>query len=135
MKRRYVDRPIVVRGCLRAIEYAVCANGSMPAREFIEGMVESERQRLGVLFRRMADTGEIHNPQQFKKIKDKIYEFKRYQTRLGCFQVGDRWRLTHGFIKKTDKWPKREIERATRIRKEDLERDDTTRSKGRQGKR
>jgi hypothetical protein len=132
---READRPIVVRGSLRTIEYAVCANGTMPAKSFIEGLDESELRRLDTLFRRMADTGKIHNSQQFKQVEGRIYEFKRYQTRLGCFQVGDRWRLTHGFIKKSDKWPRREIERATRIRQEDLERDNATRSKGRQGKR
>ena len=133
--RRDADRPIPVRGSLRTIEYAVCANGSMPAKNFIEDLDESELRRLDTLFRRMADTGRIHNRKQFKQVDGKVYEFKRYQTRVGCFQVGDRWRLTHGFVKKSDKWPKREIERATRIMQEDLARDDVARSKRRQGKR
>ena len=133
--RKDADRPIVVRGSLRTIEYAVCANGAIPAKDFIESLGESELRQLDTLFHRMADTGKIHNRQQFKQVDGKVYGFKRYQTRVGCFQVGDRWRLTHGFIKKSDKWPKREIERAIRIMQEDLERDDKARSKGRQGKR
>lgn len=133
--RRDADRPILVRGSLRTIEYAVRANGSMPAKDFIEGLDENELRRLDTLFHRMADTGWIRDCQKFKQVDGKIYEFKRYQTRVGCFHVRNRWRLTHGFIKKSDKWPKREIERANRIMREDLERDHATRNKGRQGKR
>ena len=130
-----VDRPIVARGNLRTIEYAVRANGSMPAKDFIEGLDDRELRRLDTLFRRMADTGRIHNNEQFKQVEVKIYEFKRHQIRLGCFQVGDRWRLTHGFVKKSPKWPKSEIARAKQIMQEDLDRDTDKRIKGRQRKR
>ena len=46
------DRPaVVVRGMMRTIEYAVCANGSMPAKEFIEEKLnERDLARLVALF-------------------------------------------------------------------------------------
>ena len=120
------ERSIVVRGSLRTIEHAMRANGAMLAESFVETLDEKDQRRLGVLFRRMADTGKIHNKEQFKKVRGKIYEFKRHQVRVGCFQAGAAWRLTHGFIKKTEKWPEREIERAQDIMKEDLEYDTST---------
>jgi len=113
---------VVVRGAMRTIEYAVCANGSSPARGFIESLDERDQRRLDVLFRRMADTGKIFNREQFKQVKGKIYEFKRYQVRVGCFQVQSSWILTHGFVKKSPRWPKSEIERAERIMSEELAR-------------
>ena len=118
------DRPvIVVRGTARAIEYAVCSDGSMPAKEFIEGLDDSDQRKLDTLFRRLSETGKIFNREQFKLVDGQIFEFKRYQVRVGCFQIGTRWLLTHGFIKKQDKWPKAELARANRIRTEHLERE------------
>jgi phage-related protein len=57
---------------------------------------------------------------QFKKLDGDIFEFKRHQIRIGCFQVSRRWFLTHGFRKKQDKWPKVELDRAKQIRLEHL---------------
>lgn len=114
---------IVVQGTARTIEFAVCSNGSMPAKEFIEGLDESDQRKLDTLFRRLAETGRIFNREQFKLVEGEIYEFKRHQVRVGCFQIGSRWILTHGFIKKRNEWPKSELVRASQIRKEHLERE------------
>ena len=129
------DSNIVVRGNQRTIEYAICADGSMPAKEFVEGLDESEQRKLDTLFRRLAAMGKIFNKEQFKQVKGKIFGFKRYQTRVGCFQIGIRWVLTHGFIKKGDRWKKSDIERAERIMEEHLAREAAKKKKaGRQGK-
>jgi phage-related protein len=119
-----VDTYVLVKGSQRTIECALCSDGSMPAKEFIHGLGEDVQRKLDVLFRRMADTGRIFNEQQFKHLEGtKLYEFKRDQVRVGCFQIGNRWILTHGFVKKKDKWPKHEIERAKRIMTEHLARE------------
>ena len=129
------DSNIVVRGNQRTIEYAICADGSMPAKEFVEGLDESEQRKLDTLFRRLAGIGKIFNKEQFKQVKGKIFGFKRYQTRVGCFQIGMRWVLTHGFIKKGDRWKKSDIERAERIMEEHLAREAAKKKKaGRRGK-
>jgi hypothetical protein len=118
------DRPdVVVRGTARTIAYAVCSDGSMPAKEFVEGLDDSDQRKLDTLFRRLADTGKIFNREQFKLVEGEIFEFKRHQVRVGCFQIETRWLLTHGFVKKRDKWPKAELERANRIRSEHLKRE------------
>jgi len=128
------DRPVVVvRGTMRTIEYAVCANRSMPAKKFIEGLDEGDQRKLDVLFRKMAETGKLFNKQQFRLVKEKIYEFKRHQIRVGCFQLETSWVLTHGFIKKSDRWPSSEIKRAKRISEEDLARRGRAKRAGRQG--
>jgi len=118
---------LVQGGAWGSVRYAVDAKGSMPARDFIESLKDKERAKLSVLFERMADAGRIWNREQFKKVEGDIFEFKRFQIRVGCFQEGSTWFLTHGFRKKRDKWQKRELERANRIRNEHLARQERER--------
>lgn len=117
------DSTIVVRGNLRTIEYAIRANGSMPAKEFIEGLSVPDQAKILVLFRRMADKGDVPNREQFKLVEGKIFEFKKQQIRVFCFRKGDRWLLTNGYKKKRDKLDRSEIDRAQRIMQEHLERE------------
>lgn len=65
------------------------------------------------------------DPKIFKKLDDTLWEFRleynRLQYRLLAFwdRRGDKLALvvaTHGFIKKTDKVPGREMDRAYKIR-------------------
>ena len=73
--RKDADRPIVVRGSMRTIEYAVCTNGTMPAKEFIEGMDVSGQRKIAALFESMARRGNVPNREQFKPVRKKIFEF------------------------------------------------------------
>ena len=129
--RRDADRPIVVRGSLRTIEYAMRANRSTPARDFIEGLDESDQRKIAVLFRRMADKGNVPNREQFKCVRGRIFEFKKHQIRVFCFREGDCWLLTNGYKKKKDKLDRSEIDRAERVMQEHLEREE----KGQKGRR
>lgn len=121
---------MVVRGAMRTIEYAVCSNGSMPAKEFIENELSlAEQAKLLVLLQRMADHGSVPNREQFKVVRDKVFEFKKHQIRVFCFRKDDRWLLTNGYKKKKDRLDPGEIVRAERIMKEHLQRE--TRKQGR----
>lgn len=117
---------IVADGTMATIEYAVRSNGSMAAKEFIATLTETDQRRLAVLFKRLADIGRIMNREQFKRVEGPIWEFKRHQVRVACFQIGKRWLLTHGFRKKGDHWKPSELDRATRIMNEHLEREKRT---------
>jgi phage-related protein len=110
----------VASGQARVIECAREASGAYPSQEFLCSLSEKKLRSINVLFRKIADFGRNTNEEQFKKVEGEIWEFKRGQIRIGCFQVGSRWILTHGFIKKQDKWPRTQIERAERIRKEHM---------------
>lgn len=70
---------------------------------------------------------QTNDPRLFKKLKDEIWEFRtKYeglQIRLLAFwdKTGNEQTLviaTHGFIKKVDKVPGKEIDRAVRIREQ-----------------
>ena len=105
-----------------SIRYAVRRNGKMPAKEFIESLDSQARIKLEVLFERMAEYGQIRSKQKFRHLDGKIWEFKSDQNRVLCFRHGNSWILTHGFTKKQDKTPRKEIDRANDIMDEHLER-------------
>jgi hypothetical protein len=67
----------------------------------------------------MASQGAIKNREKFKKIEGQLFEFKSYQIRMPCFfDPKNRIVITHGFMKKTDNIPPKEIERAEAIRRD-----------------
>lgn len=120
MASEEADSLVVYKGAQRTIEYAVRSNGSVPAREFIESLDQSEQARMLALFTRLGDSGKITHKEQFKKLEGNIWEFKRHQVRVLCFQEGGRWILTHGFPRRQMR--QSEIERAEKIREEHLKR-------------
>jgi hypothetical protein len=119
MARRAESR-ITEQGNWGTVEYVVRRNDCALAADFVAGLDLSDGAKLASLFRLMANTGSIRNYQKFKKVSGAIFEFKSFQLRIGCFQVGRRWLLTHGFTKKQDRWPKSELDRANEIRDEYL---------------
>ncbi len=104
------------RGC---VVCAVASGGKEPAYEFLEELSAKDKARFYKLFERLVEKGKIWNPEQFKKEMDDIWSFKRYQSRIACYRDGLAWVLTHGFVKKSNKWKKTDTERAQRIRNED----------------
>ena len=60
--------------------------------------------------------------ERFKKIEGtRFFEFKNHQIRMPCFfEPGGSVIITHGFKKKGDRIPQPQLERAERIREEDL---------------
>jgi len=113
---------VVARGAWGSIRYATRRDGSRPAEEFLEDLDASDQQKLAALFERMAETGKIGNTQKFKKEEGHIFAFKSFRIRVGRFQVQRTWFLTHGFNKKSDHWPRSELDKAERIRLEHLNR-------------
>ena len=116
------DNNLIIKRTWGEVRYAVRSSGKMPAKKYLESLGKENRFRLEVLFERMATFGKIASKQKFRKLKDEIWEFKSRQHRMPCFQASNRWILTHGFLKKSGKTPKKEIERAIVIMKEHIER-------------
>ena len=124
---RDAETTLVVEGAACRIEYAVRLNGSMPAKEFIANLLPQERASLAALLNYMTQEGRIWNRDQFKKVRGKIFEFKKGQVRLFTFQVGRSWLLTSGYKKKKGRLDPKEIDRAERIRDEHMTRPKPTR--------
>lgn len=95
------------------------ADGSCPAGDFLDSLSAQERRKLDVLFELMGDRGQIFNPEKFKKIagSDGLFEFKSHQIRIPCIFGRERTIvLLFCLRKKSDRYKRKEIERAKEYR-------------------
>ncbi len=94
------------------------------AKEFLDNLDEKTREKI--LFN-IWKSREVNDPELFKKLSGEIWEFrtrhKGKQLRLFAFwdKRDDKSTLviaTHGLVKKTQKTPKKEIDKAEQLRKD-----------------
>ena len=115
-------RRIAYQGAKFVIAFAREENGHCPGCEFFDGLSILDKAKLMALFRIAGDQGEFFNPEKFGDLGGGLFEFKSFQIRMP-FAYAKNQRgvivITHGFVKKKDKTPKDEIQRAWRIFRED----------------
>jgi hypothetical protein len=118
------EQDVVIRGTMRVIAYARDAAGQAHAQAFLALEVPpKDAARLSHWFRVVAEHGERSaNREAFRHEAGEIWAFKSFQTRVATYRSGHTWFLLCGFLKKSDKWPKQELERAERIRREHIAR-------------
>ena len=94
------------------------------AKEFLDSIDEKSREKIIYNIWKARST---NDKELFKKLQDAIWEFrtkfsKTYYRLFAFWDKTDKQDTnvicTHGIIKKTDKVPKREIEKAERIRQQ-----------------
>lgn len=106
-------------------------NGEQPAKEFMLSLDKKLRAKLADTIMILQDNGyELREPYS-KHISEGIFELRAKQgsdiTRVMYFFYIDRHIiLTNGFIKKTQKTPQSEIEKAKRYRSDYLKRKERT---------
>ena len=106
-------------------------NGEQPAKEFMLSLGKKLRAKLADTIMILQDNGyELREPYS-KHISEGIFELRAKQgsdkTRVMYFFYVDRHIiLTNGFIKKTQKTPQSEIEKAKRYRSDYLKRKERT---------
>ena len=92
------------------------------AQEFIDGLDDKARRKI---FYNIWKARSTNDPELFKKLQDEIWEFrtKFNKTYYRLFAFWDKTGnidtiviSTHGLIKKTDKIPKAELEKAENLR-------------------
>jgi len=97
------------------------------AKEFLDELDEKSRKK--VIFN-IWKAREVNDPELFKKLSGNIWEFRtKFLTKqirlLAFWDKTDKEKTlviaTNGFVKKTKKTPKTEIEKAEKIRKEYFE--------------
>src|SRR5260370_1934487 len=112
-------RPIAYRGPVFTICYAVSRKGDSPGEKFFETLTMAEKAKSLGLFKRMGDAGSIVNDEKFGDLGKGLKEFKSFQIRMPCVIRSGQVIISHGFIKKKQKTPPEEIDRAWRILDED----------------
>ena len=105
-------------------------NGESPVEDFINGLEVKMRAKVYGLLSILQDKGNMLREPYSKHLDDGIFELRckvgsNITRVLYFFVVGNKAVLTNGFIKKTDKTPKREIELAERYRMDYLSRKET----------
>ncbi len=112
---------LIYDGEVFKIEAYVEESNKTPVINWLNDLDVKEQVKFAALFARLGDQGKIYNEQKFKHLSstNQIFEFKVSSGRiLSFFFAGKRVVLTHGFTKKGAKTPKREIERAEKIKKD-----------------
>jgi hypothetical protein len=129
---------LVATGGACTVECVIRRSGECPTETFLLNDLAFVREkgkadpqstataRFMQLFQQMADCGNVSN-KRFKKEMGKLYAFRHevsnQQIRFPCFQDGNKWILTHGFIKPGAQkgkgaWPPSEVTRANAIMEE-----------------
>ena len=105
-------------------------DGTEPAKDFLLGLDKKMRAKMLRTIGLLAANGNRLREPYSKMLRDGILELRAkvgsdISRVLYFFVVNHDAILTHGFIKKTQKTPQAEIERALKCRKEYLERRST----------
>ena len=97
------------------------------AVEFMESLDQKSQQKIYYNIKKAQFT---NDPELFKKLNDNIWEFRTFynKTHFRIFAFWDKSQgqqtlvlSTHGLIKKTDRTPKTDLEKAERIREQYFE--------------
>ena len=107
---------ILYKGQRLVVEYAIRSNDNSESKGFIDSLDTLSKAKIIRIIKRYADFGGIRNSEQFRKVEGNIWEFKSFQLRIlmyncvpGCIA------LTHGYIKKGKRIPRKQIDRAYKI--------------------
>jgi phage-related protein len=104
---------IIYTGRTFTIEWFQNTSGKSQAHDFFKSLSIQDRAKTIALFERMADIGKIYDKAKFRQEEGDIYAFKPQPHRfLSCFWKGKRIIVLTGFIKKSQKLPKKELRRA-----------------------
>mgnify|MGYP004571256647 CR=1 FL=1 len=100
----------------------------IPVKEFMDSLDKKMRAKMSMSIRLLEESGNMLRLPYSEHLKDGIFELRAkvgtdISRVLYFFYYEGRIILTHGFIKKTQKTPPSEIERAKRYRREFLERE------------
>jgi len=103
------------------------ADGTKPAKDFLLELPQKMRVKLHYVIDMLETRGSSLREPYSKHLNDGIFELRAQvgsdiSRVLYFFMVGQKVVLTHGFIKKTQKTPPSEIDRAKQYRNEYLSR-------------
>ena len=103
-------------------------NGESPSEQFINSLAVKMQAKIYMLLQILSENGNNLREPYSKHLDDGIFELRAkvgsdISRVLYFFYVDQRIIVTNGFVKKTQKTPKSEIEKAKEIRKEYLERE------------
>jgi phage-related protein len=111
------------------VKFYDLADGTKPARDFVSGLPKKMRAKVYRAIDMLEDNGSDLREPYSKHLNDGIFELRAQigsdiSRVLYFFITGNKAVLTHGFIKKTQKTPPSEIDRAKKYRTEYINREE-----------
>lgn len=98
------------------IEWYFDENNFSESLEYFTLMNPTQQRKVLMLFKRMGDFGRISDITKFRNEGDGVYAFKPQPDRmLSFFYTGKKIIVTNGFLKKSQKLPKREKDKALKL--------------------
>lgn len=97
------------------VKFFQTARGDYPVKEFIDDLDKPIRAKVANLVCLLTDYGPRLSPPYAKKIQDKLYELRvsgKIAVRIFYTTVNGKYYLLHGFKKKTEKTPLKDIKTA-----------------------
>lgn len=120
----FLDILYIKKGILHVeIKFYESADGQVPVRDFLDGLDIKMRQKMLRSIMALQEMGYSLRMPLSEFLEDGIFELwaqagNNISRVLYFFMLGNQAVLTHGFIKKTQKTPAREIKRAKKMRDE-----------------
>ena len=107
------------------IEFFATPDGERPAMDFLEGLSPKMQAKMLDKIRYLHELGPALRLPHSRHLEDEIYELRaqaegNISRILYFFVIGDKAVLTHGFVKKTQHTPQKEIKRAEKYRRQYL---------------
>lgn len=109
---------VAAEGAKARVVWARDERGRLPAREFVQGLPQSDQAKIEALLRRFADHGAIHNTEKFRELKgEDLCELKIWGVRwLGRFVDENTFMVSHAVKKKkSSSLPSSDFKRARRL--------------------
>lgn len=103
------------------VEFYFTETGNIPAKKCLEEAALDIKVKLAALVKYIAEHGKIFDITKFRMVdsKEKIYEFKPVQYRFfNFFFEGKKIIITNGYLKKSQKVRRRDLEKARDIKKD-----------------
>jgi len=107
------------------VEFYFTETGNIPAKEYLEDASLDVKIKLAALVKYIAQAGQIFDITKFRLVdtKEKIFEFKPLQHRFfNFFYEGRRIIITNGYMKKSQKVSKRDLEKARMLKQDYIRR-------------
>jgi phage-related protein len=114
---------IAYQGKRFTIEWYFSNKKKSQSKEYFQNLEITQKNKAMNLFQLMGEVGKILNIEKFRNEGDGIYAFKPQPDRFLCFFAkGNKIIISNGFLKKTEKLPKSEKEKALRCMQDYIER-------------
>jgi phage-related protein len=116
---------LIYVGSAFQLEWYIDSNGESEAQEYFEALPEKQQLRFLYLVKRIGDFGRITNKELFRNEGNQIYAFKPQPDRFLCFFfTGQKIIVTNAFLKKQQKLPRQEKEKALKYMKDYIKRNE-----------